>query len=182
MKNVEDALQRRNLGFDLKGEEFYNTISALHKSMRGSDPDSSLYWLARMIEAGQDPLYIARRVIRFASEDIGLADPNALNIAVSAFRACEVIGYPECNLALAEAVTYMAKAPKSNSLYIAYGKVKEDVEKYGNLPIPLEIRNAPTKFMKDIGYGKDYKYEHSEEAKKTDQEYMPTKLKGRKYF
>ena len=124
MKNVEDALQRRNLGFDMKGEEFYNTISALHKSMRGSDPDSALYWLGRMLEAGQDPIYIARRVVRFASEDIGLEDPNALNLAVSAFKACEVIGMPECELALAEAVTYMAKAHKSNQLYIAYGKVK----------------------------------------------------------
>ena len=182
MKNVEDALQRRNLGFDMKGEEFYNTISALHKSMRGSDPDSALYWLGRMLEAGQDPIYIARRVVRFASEDIGLEDPNALNLAVSAFKACEVIGMPECELALAEVVTYMAKAHKSNQLYIAYGKVKEDVEKYGNLPVPLEIRNAPTKFMKEIGYGKNYKYEHSKEAKKTDQEYMPEKLKGRKYL
>ena len=182
MKNVEDALQRRNLGFDMKGEEFYNTISALHKSMRGSDPDSALYWLGRMLQAGQDPIYIARRVVRFASEDIGLEDPNALNLAVSAFKACEVIGMPECELALAQAVAYMAKAPKSNKLYIAYGKVKEDVEKYGNLPVPLEIRNAPTKFMKEIGYGKDYKYEHSKEAKKTDQEYMPEELKGRKYL
>ena len=182
IKNVEDALQRRNLGFDLKGEEFYNTISALHKSMRGSDPDSALYWLGRMLEAGQDPLYIARRVVRFASEDIGMEDPNALTIAVSAFKACEVIGMPECELALAQAVVYMAKAPKSNQLYLAYGKVKEDVEKYGNLPVPLEIRNAPTKFMKEIGYGKDYKYEHSKEAKKTDQEYMPEKLAGKKYL
>lgn len=182
MKNVEDALQRRNLGFDMKGEEFYNTISALHKSMRGSDPDSALYWLGRMLEAGQDPIYIARRVVRFASEDIGLEDPDALNLAISAFKACEVIGMPECELALAQAVVYMAKAPKSNQLYIAYGKVKEDVEKYGNLPVPLEIRNAPTKFMKDIGYGKNYKYEHSKEANKTDQEYMPEKLKGRKYL
>ncbi|MBW6442032.1 replication-associated recombination protein A [Patescibacteria group bacterium] len=182
MKNIEDALQRRNLGFDLKGEEFYNTISALHKSIRGSDPDSALYWLGRMLQAGQDPLYIARRVVRFASEDIGLEDPNALNIAVSAFKACEVIGMPECELALAEAVVYMAKAPKSNKLYTAYGRVKEDVEKYGNLPVPLEIRNAPTKFMKEIGYGKNYKYEHSKDAKKTDQEYMPEKLKGKKYL
>ena len=182
MKHIEDGLQRRNLGFDLKGEEFYNTISALHKSLRGSDPDSALYWLGRMLEAGQDPIYIARRIVRFASEDIGLEDPNALVIAISAFRACEVIGMPECNLALAEAVVYCAKAPKSNKLYVAYGKVKEDVEKYGNLPVPLEIRNAPTKFMKKIGYGKGYKYEHSLEAKKTDQEYMPEKLKGRKYL
>lgn len=181
-RHVEAALQRRNLGFDLKGEEFYNTISALHKSMRGSDPDSALYWLARMLEAGQDPLYIARRVIRFASEDIGLKDTNALVIATAAFRACEVIGMPECNLALAEAVVYCAKAPKSNQLYVAYGKVKEDVENYGNLPVPLEIRNAPTKFMKGIGYGKGYKYEHSLQAEKTEQEYMPEKLKGKKYL
>ena len=150
--------------------------------MRGSDPDSALYWLGRMLEAGQDPVYIARRVVRFASEDIGMEDPNALTIAVSAFKACEVIGMPECELALAQAVVYMAKAPKSNQLYLAYGKVKEDVEKYGNLPVPLEIRNAPTKFMKEIGYGKDYKYEHSKEAKKTDQEYMPEKLAGKKYL
>jgi len=150
--------------------------------MRGSDPDSALYWLGRMLEAGQDPIYIARRVVRFASEDIGLSDPNALVIAVSAFKACEVIGMPECNLALAEAVVYCAKAPKSNLLYMAYGKVKEDVEKYGNLPVPLEIRNAPTKFMKKIGYGRGYKYEHSLKAEKTGQEYMPTKLKGKKYF
>ena len=182
MNSVEDALQRRNLGFDLKGEEFYNTISALHKSMRGSDPDSALYWLARMLEAGQDPIYIARRVVRFASEDIGLEDPQALVVAISAFRACEVIGMPECNMALAEAVVYCARAPKSNQLYVAYGKVREDVEKYGNLPVPLEIRNAPTKFMKKIGYGKGYKYEHSLKAEKTDQEYMPEKLKGKKYL
>ena len=182
LKNIEDALQRRSLGFDLKGEEFYNTISSLHKSMRGSDPDSALYWLGRMLEAGQDPLYIARRVIRFASEDIGLEDPNALVVAVSAFKACEVVGMPECELALAEAVVYMAKSPKSNQLYVAYGKVKEDVQKYGNLPVPLEIRNPVTKFMKNIGYGKGYKYEHSKEAEKTDQEYMPKELKGKKYL
>ena len=182
LKNIEDALQRRSLGFDLKGEEFYNTISSLHKSMRGSDPDSALYWLGRMLEAGQDPLYIARRVIRFASEDIGIEDPKALVVATSAFKACEVVGMPECELALAEAVVYMAKSPKSNQIYIAYEKVKEDVQKYGNLPVPLEIRNPVTKFMGSIGYGKGYKYEHSKEAKKTDQEYMPEKLKGKKYL
>jgi len=182
LKNIEDALQRRSLGFDLKGEEFYNTISALHKSMRGSDPDSALYWLGRMLEAGQDPLYIARRVIRFASEDIGIEDPKALVVATSAFKACEVVGMPECELALAEAVVYMAKSPKSNQIYIAYEKVKEDVQKYGNLPVPLEIRNPVNKFMGSIGYGKGYKYEHSKEAKKTDQEYMPEKLKGKKYL
>ncbi len=182
LDDIENALQQRNLGFDLKGEEFYNTISALHKSLRGSDPDAALYWLGRMLEAGQDPLYIGRRLIRFASEDIGTVDPDALGLAVSAFQACQVVGMPECELALAEAVVYLAKAPKSNKLYVAYGKVKDDVKKYGNLPVPLEIRNAPTKFMKGIGYGKGYKYEHSLDAKKTDQEYMPDKLKGRKYL
>lgn len=182
LKNVEDALQRKNLSFDLKGEEFYNTISALHKSMRGSDPDSALYWLGRMLEAGQDPLYIARRLIRFASEDIGLEDPQAFILATSAFNACHVVGMPECELALAQTVAYLAKAPKSNKLYMAYGRVKDDVKKYGNLPVPLVIRNAPTKFMKAIGYGKGYKYDHSLEAKKTDQEYMPKKLTGKKYL
>jgi putative ATPase len=182
LKNVEDALQRHNLSFDLKGEEFYNTISALHKSLRGSDPDSALYWLGRMLEAGQDPLYIARRLVRFASEDIGLEDPQALILAMSAFNACQVVGMPECELALAQTVVYLAKAPKSNQLYIAYGKVKDDVKNFGNLPVPLEIRNAPTKFMKGIGYGKGYKYEHSPTAEKTDQEYMPSKLTGKKYL
>jgi putative ATPase len=182
LEHLEKAIFRKNLNFDLKGEEYYNTISALHKSMRGSDPDASLYWLARMLESGQDPLYIARRVIRFSSEDIGLADTNALIIAVSAFKACEVMGMPECNLALAEAVVYMAKAPKSNRLYTAYGKVREDIDKYGGLPVPMEIRNAPTKFMKDIGYGKGYRYEHSSSAQKTDQEYLPERIKGHKYL
>ncbi|MFA5776721.1 MAG: replication-associated recombination protein A [Patescibacteria group bacterium] len=182
MKNIEDALQRQNLSFDLKGEEFYNTISALHKSLRGSDPDSALYWLGRMLEAGQDPLYIARRLVRFASEDVGLEDPQALILSMSAFNACQVIGMPECELALAQTVVYLAKAPKSNLLYVSYGKVKDDVKKFGNLPVPLEIRNAPTKFMKGIGYGKGYKYEHSIEAKETDQEYMPKKLAGKKYL
>lgn len=182
MENAEDALQRRNLSFDLKGEEFYNTISALHKSMRGSDPDSSLYWLGRMLEAGQDPLYIARRLVRFASEDIGNSDPQALILAVSSFNACQMIGMPECELALAQTVIYLAKASKSNILYKAYGKVKEDVSKYGNLPVPMEIRNAPTKFMKEVGYGKGYKYEHSKTAEKTDQDYMPKGLENRKYI
>jgi putative ATPase len=182
IKHVENALQRRNLSFDLKGEEFYNTISALHKSIRGSDPDAALYWLGRMLEAGQDPLYIARRLIRCASEDIGLADPQALTLAVSAFNACQFIGMPECELTLAETVVYLAKSPKSNKLYMAYGKVKDDVKEYGNLPVPLVIRNAPTKFMKGIGYGKDYKYEHSPDAARTNQQCLPDKLKERKYL
>jgi putative ATPase len=182
MQNVADALQKQHLAFDLKGEEFYNTISALHKSLRGSDPDAALYWLGRMLEAGQDPLYVARRLVRFASEDVGLADSQALMLATAAFTACHVVGMPECELALAQTVVYLAQAPKSNRLYTAYGKVKADVKAYGNLPVPLEIRNAPTKFMKSIGYGKNYKYEHSLEAKKTDQEFMPSKLAGKKYL
>ena len=183
VKNLEMALQKEQLAFDLKGEEFYNTISALHKSMRGSDPNGALYWLARMLEAGQDPLYIARRVIRFASEDIGLQDPQALTLAVAAFNACEKLGMPECNLALAEAVVYMAKSPKNNSLYIAYGKVADDVKTHGNLPVPLHIRNAPTKLMKGLGYGKGYDYSHSPTGtKKEDIEYLPDKLKGKRYL
>ncbi len=183
VKDLETALQKEQLAFDLKGEEFYNTISALHKSMRGSDPDAALYWLARMLEAGQDPLYIARRVIRFASEDIGLRDPQALILAVAAFNACEKLGMPECNLALAEAVAYLAKSPKDNRLYIAYGKIAEDVKTFGNLPVPLHIRNAPTKLMKNLGYGKDYNYYHSPKGEKLpDIEYLPDKLKGKKYL
>ncbi|AHB40212.1 MAG: hypothetical protein ACD_25C00054G0003 [uncultured bacterium] len=181
--DIKTALQKSQLTFDLQGEEFYNTISALHKSIRGSDPDAALYWLARMLEAGQDPIYIARRLIRLASEDIGLKDPQALVIAVAAFQACERIGMPECNLALAEVVVYFAKSPKSNELYIAYGKAADDAVKYGNLPVPLHIRNAPTKLMKDIGYGKNYNYYHSPEGKKLpDIEYFPDKLKGTKYL
>jgi putative ATPase len=183
VKTIQQALQKSQLAFDLRGEEYYNTISALHKSIRGSDPDAALYYLARMLEAGQDPIYIARRLIRCASEDIGLTDPQALNLAVSTFLACERIGMPECNLALAEAVVYLAKSPKSNKLYMAYGRAAEDVYKHGNLPVPLHIRNAPTKLMEEIGYGKDYDYFHSPEGKKKpDIEYFPDKLKGRKYL
>jgi len=183
VEDIEKALQRRQLSFDLKGEEFYNTISALHKTIRGSDPDAALYWLARMLEAGQDPLYIARRLIRAAAEDIGLADPFALLIANAAFEACDKIGMPECNVVLAEAVVYLAKAPKSNALYIAYGKAAKDVYEYGNLPVPLHIRNPVTKLMKELGYGKGYKYYHSPEGKKVKGEvYFPERLKGRKYL
>jgi putative ATPase len=183
VKELETALQKEQLAFDLKGDEFYNTISALHKSMRGSDPNAALYWLARMLEAGQDPLYIARRVIRFATEDIGLQDPQALILAVAAFNACEKLGMPECNLALAEAVIYMAKSPKNNMLYMTYGRVAEDVKKFGNLPVPLHIRNAPTKLMKNLGYGKDYNYYHSPKGEKLpDIEYLPDKLAGKKYL
>jgi putative ATPase len=183
LEDIEQALQRRQLSFDLKGEEYYNTISALHKSLRGSDPDAALYYLARMLEAGQDPLYIARRMIRAAAEDIGLADPQALVIANAAFEACDKIGMPECNVILAECVAYFAKAPKSNSLYVGYNEAKEDVHKYGNLPVPLHIRNAPTKLMKEVGYGKGYDYSHSSTGKKKEEiEYLPEKLKGKKYL
>jgi putative ATPase len=181
--NLKQALQKSNLNFDLHGEEFYNTISALHKSIRGSDPDAALYYLTRMLEAGQDPLYIARRLIRAASEDIGLADPQALVLAIAAFEACDKIGVPECNLALAEIVVYLAKSPKSNKLYLAYGKAAEDVNTYGNLPIPLHIRNAVTKLMKDVGYGKDYDYSHNPEGKKNPTiDYLPDKIKSHKYI
>lgn len=181
--NLRDTLQRAHLTFDLKGEEYYNTISAFHKSIRGSDPDAALYWLSRMLEAGQDPIYIARRLIRCASEDIGLADPQALVLTVATFEACDRLGMPECNLALAEAVAYLAKAPKDNSLYLAYGKASEDVKKHGNLPVPMHIRNAVTNLMKAVGYGKNYDYSHSKTGeKKPEIEYFPDKLKGTKYL
>ncbi|MBI4028803.1 MAG: replication-associated recombination protein A [Candidatus Blackburnbacteria bacterium] len=183
LTTMEEALQRRQLSFDLRGEEYYNVISALHKSIRGSDPDASLYWLARMLEAGQDPLYITRRLIRAAAEDIGLADPQALILANATFEACNKIGMPECNVILTELVVYLARAPKSNALYLAYGKVREDVGKYGNLPVPMHIRNAPTKLMKNLGYGKDYSYSHSPTGeKKEDIDYLPEKLKNKKYI
>lgn len=181
--DLEEALQRRQLAFDKAGEEFYNTISALHKSVRGSDPDASLYWLARMLESGQDPLYIARRVMRMASEDIGMADPQALVVANAAHDTCAKIGMPECALALAEAVVYMAKSPKSNRLYLAYGKAVKDVQEFGNLPVPLHIRNAPTGLMKAEGYGKDYDYYHSPTGeKKQNIVYLPDELKDRHYL
>lgn len=179
-KIIEEALQK-SLAYDKNGEEHYNIISALHKSMRGGDADAALYYLARMLEGGEEPLYIARRLIRFASEDIGLKNSLALNQAVAAYQACHFIGYPECNVNLAQAVVYMAKSKKSNELYKAYGKALDDVRKYGNLPVPLHIRNAPTKLMKELNYGKDYKYSPDFEYKEK-QEYFPEKLKGRKYL
>lgn len=183
VSNIEQALQKRQLTFDLQGEEYYNTISALHKSIRGSDPDAALYYLARMLESGQDPLYIARRLIRAASEDIGMADFRALLIAVAAFEACDKLGMPECNMALAQVVVYLATAPKSNALYISYGEAAEDVHRFGNLPVPLKIRNPVTKLMKDIGYGKDYNYFHSPTGDKLSGEvFLPDKLKDKKYI
>jgi putative ATPase len=181
MEKVKEASQKVNLIYDQSGEEHYNIISALHKSMRGSDANAALYWLARMVEGGEDPLFIARRIVRFASEDIGLANSRALEQAVAAYEACHFIGYPECNVILAQAVVYMSKCKKSNDLYIAYEKAADDVRKYGNLQVPLHIRNAPTKLMQDLGYGKGYKYS-PKYGYKEEQEYLPKELKNRKYL
>lgn len=178
---IKEATQKAALLYDKDGEEHYNIISALHKSMRGSDADAALYWLARMVESGEDPLFIARRLVRFASEDIGLANSRALEQAVAAYNACHFIGYPECNVILAQAVVYMAKCKKSNDLYIAYGKAAGDAQKYGNLPVPLHLRNAVTKLMDEVGYGKGYKYS-PKYGYKEEQEYFPDKLKGKRYF
>jgi putative ATPase len=181
-QEVKEALQKRILLYDKKGEEHFNLISALHKSLRNSDVDASLYWLARMIAAGEDPLYIARRLVRFASEDIGLADPQALSIALNAKEAYDFIGSPEGDLALAEAVIYMASAPKSNRAYVAFGKAMKDVESSPFEPVPLHLRNPTTQLMKDVGYGKDYAYAHDFAFSTTDMETFPKKLKGRKYY
>lgn len=178
---VKEVFQKSFLLYDKDGEEHYNVISALHKSMRGSDADAALYWLARMLEAGEDPLYIARRIVRFASEDIGLANSRALEQAVAAYQACHFIGAPECNVILAQAVVYMAKCAKSNSLYTAYKKVQQDIADQGNLPVPLHLRNAPTGLMKNLGYGKDYKYS-PDHGYKEKQEYLPEKIRGKKYL
>ena len=177
---VKDVLQKSHLLYDKSGEEHYNIISALHKSMRGGNPDASVYWLARMIEGGEDPLYIARRLVRFASEDIGLANNTALLLANAVFDACHKLGYPECNVHLTQCVIYMAKSKKDITAYTAYGKAKKDVEKFGNLPVPLHLRNAPTKLMKDLEYGKGYKYTPLEDS--TDQNYLPEELKDIKYL
>jgi putative ATPase len=182
LKTIEGAMQRKALLYDRMGEEHYNIISALHKSLRGSDPDAALYWLARMLEAGEDPLYIARRLVRFASEDIGNADPQALVVAVAAKDAVDFIGMPEGNLALAQAAIYLATAPKSNSIYRAYGKAKEDVLSNRTPPVPLHIRNAPTRLMTDLGYGKGYKYPHDDPDGLADQDYLPLALRGIKYY
>lgn len=180
---VEQIVKRSHLLYDKNGEEHYNIISALHKSLRGNDADAALYYLARMLEAGEDPIYVARRLVRFASEDIGIANSFALPQAVAAFQACQMLGMPECEVHLAQAVVYLAASKKSNALYVAYGKAKEDVRKFPNEPVPLHLRNAPTKLMKELEYGKGYKYtpdfKTSEEAA---QEYFPERLKGRKYL
>jgi putative ATPase len=179
---VRDALQKRILLYDKSGEEHYNLISALHKSVRNSDPDAALYWLCRMLEGGEDPLYIARRVVRMAVEDIGLADPNALSLCMAARDAVDFIGMPEGNLALAEAVVYLSIAPKSNALYTAYGNVQQDVEQTAADPVPLHLRNAPTRLMKGLGYGKGYQYAHDLESKVADMQCLPDNLRGRVYY
>ncbi len=179
---VEEAVQRKNLLYDRAGEEHYNIISALHKSLRGSDPDASLYWLGRMLEAGEDPLYVARRLVRFASEDIGMADPNALVQAMAAQQAAHFIGMPEANLALAQCVVYLASAPKSNALYAAYSGVQEDVERTRADPVPLHLRNAPTPLMRRIGYGQGYKYAHDYEEAQVEQQNLPDAIKDRTYY
>jgi len=182
LKFAQDALLKKSLLYDKDGEEHYNLISALHKSLRGSDPDAALYWLGRMLAAGEDPLYIARRMIRFASEDIGNADPQALVVAVAAQQAFHFIGLPEGELALAQAAVYLATAPKSNALYVGYGKVKNTINTKGYLPVPLHIRNAPTKLMKDLNYGKDYKYAHDYEESYVPQDYLPEEIKGELFY
>jgi putative ATPase len=179
---VRDALQKRTLLYDKAGEEHYNLISALHKSVRNSDPDAALYWLGRMIEAGEDPLYIARRVVRMAVEDIGLADPNALSLCMAARDAVDFIGMPEGNLALAQAVVYLSVAPKSNALYNAYGDVQQDIERTAAEPVPLHLRNAPTGLMKGLGYGKDYQYAHNVEGMVANMQCLPDNLRDRVYY
>ena len=181
-ETVESCTSRKSLLYDKTGEEHYNLISALHKSMRNSDPDAAVYWLARMLEAGEDPLYIARRVIRFASEDIGLADPKALEIAVAAYQACHFIGMPECSVHLTQAVVYMSVAPKSNALYMAYESAKKDALSMLSEPVPAVIRNAPTKLMKELGYGKGYQYAHDTKEKLTNMQCLPDNLLGRTYY
>ncbi len=179
---INEVVQTKTILYDKAGEEHFNLISALHKSMRNSDVDASLYWLARMLESGEDPLYIARRMVRFASEDVGMADPNALNITMSARDAVHFIGMPEGALALAEAVVYLALAPRSNSLYSAYKSIQQDIRKYPNEPVPLNIRNAPTRLMKELGYGKDYKYAHDFDDGVAEMSCLPERLQKRKYY
>lgn len=181
-ETLEQCTSKKSLLYDKKGEEHYNVISALHKSMRNSDPDAAVYWLARMLEAGEDPLYIARRVTRFASEDVGLADPRALEIAVAAYQACHFIGMPECSVHLTEAVVYMSLAPKSNAMDVAYMRAKSDALNTVAEPVPLVIRNAPTRLMKDLDYGKGYVYAHDTEDKLSSMQCLPDSLKDRVYY
>lgn len=178
---LENAVQKP-IYYDKNGEEHYNIISAIHKSMRSSNPDAAAYWVERMLQAGEDPLYVARRLLRFASEDIGNADPHAVVMANAVYETCQKLGIPECGTALIQLAIYLSEAPKDNSAYMAENKIKKDIEEHGNLPVPLHIRNAPTKLMKDIGYGKGYEYDHNLKDKKSDQQCLPDKLKGRKYI
>ena len=182
LADIEEITSKKSLLYDKGGDQKYDIISALHKSMRNSDPDAALYWLARMLEAGEDPLYIARRLIRFSSEDIGLADTHALPLATSAFEACKNIGMPECNVILAEAVTYLSLAPKSNAIYVAYENVAKDALKEIAEPVPLHIRNAPTNLMKDLGYGEGYQYAHDFEEKLTPMVCLPPSLENKRYY
>jgi putative ATPase len=179
---VSEAVQRKAWRYDKGGEEHYNLISALHKSLRDSDPDAALYWLSRMLEGGEDPVYLLRRMIRFASEDIGLADPLALLLGTSALESYRLLGSPEGDLALAHLAVHLAVAPKSNSVYAAFGRARKDARDLGPLPVPLHIRNAPTTLMKDLGYGKGYQYAHDYQDAETDQEHMPDELLGRVYY
>lgn len=182
LADLEAALQRKALMYDKSGEEHYNLISALHKSLRGSDPDAALYWLGRMLLAGEDPFYIARRMVRFASEDVGNADPQALTATLSAMEAFKFLGHPEGELALAQAAVYLATAPKSNRVYHAYREIQEAIKHTGALPVPLHIRNAPTELMKTLGYAKDYKYAHDYREGYVPQDYLPEKLQGRQFY
>ena len=179
---LEQCLSRKSLLYDKKGEEHYNLISALHKSMRNSDPDAAVYWLARMLEAGEDPLYVARRVTRFASEDVGLADPRALELAVAAYQACHLIGMPECSVHLTQAVVYLSLAPKSNALYTAYESAKSDALRQLAQPVPLVIRNAVTPLMAREGYGEGYQYAHDAAEKLTNMQCLPDSLLGKTYY
>lgn len=180
--DLSQLINTKSLRYDKHGEEHYNIISALHKSMRNSDVDAAVYWCSRMIDGGEDPLYIARRLVRFASEDVGLADPNALRIAINTFQACQFLGMPECDVHLTECVIYLAVAPKSNAVYEARLKAKEAIKKTGNLPVPLQIRNAPTKLMKDLHYGKGYQYAHDTKDKLTTMQTMPDELVGQTFY
>ena len=181
-ETLEQCISKKSLLYDKTGEEHYNLISALHKSMRNSDPDAAVYWLARMLEAGEDPLYVARRVIRFASEDVGMADSRALEIAVAAYQACHFIGMPECSVHLTHAVVYLSLAPKSNALYIAYESAKKDALTQLSEPVPLVIRNAPTRLMKELDYSKGYQYAHDTADKLTNMQCLPDSLEGREYY
>ena len=181
-EGLKQCVSKTSLLYDKNGEEHYNLISALHKSMRNSDPDAAIYWLARMLEAGEDPLYIARRLVRFASEDVGIADSKALQVAVAVYQACHFNGMPECDVNLAHAVVYLSMAPKSNALYIGYGKAKADAAQMLAEPVPLQICNAPTKLMKELDYGKGYIYAHDTEEKLSKMKCLPDSLSDRRYY